>query len=698
MTRRVASRIGVWLALMGTSTTGSVLTAAAADVSVQLPVKAPAAPDPALEWTGWYFGGHYGFATGYSRWNATEAGSAVPTLRGDVDLTNPLRGYFGDGSYFGGLQAGYNQKLGQRVVVGAEVDISFPSLPVGLLGAQIFASPQVGQASYQDTVAYSGTMRGRMGYVLDNNWLLYGTGGFAYAYDKLQRTQLLGTPVNGTAQEGSSQNGFMWRLGWTVGAGLEVPIAPNWTGKLEYQYSRFGNSSVFFPNSAQVFNSNLAMQSVRVGFNYQIGDTSKWANFISNGPSAIEQDRFALHGQVTFVEQYAPQYRSPYVGPNSLIPNQGRETSDTTFYIGARLWEGAEVWINPEVDQGFGLSNTLGVAGFTSAEAYKVGNDYPYARVPRFFMRQTINLGGKADNIEAGINQFSQAQTENRLVLTVGKLGVADIFDGNRYAHDPRNDFLNWALADTGTFDYAADAWGYTYGGAIEWYQAEWTLRAGIFDTPIVPNNVEVDPHFSQFQSLFEIEHRHELMGQPGKVAVTGWFTRARLGNYNDATALAQLTGQPANIAAVRQYTTRSGIAANFEQQITPVLGVFMRTGLASPNIEPDAFTDIDRTIAGGAVLSGKSWGRPDDVWGVAGIVNNISTSHQIFLNNGGLGILVGDGQLPHPGLEQIIETYYQFPLYAWHVTFDYQFIDNPGYNRDRGPVSVFGTRLHMQF
>ena len=683
---------------MGASTTGSVLTAAAADLSVQLPVKAPAAPAPALEWTGWYFGGHYGFATGYSRWNATEAGSAVPTLRGDVDLTNPLRGYFGDGSYFGGLQAGYNQKLGQRVVVGAEVDVSFPSLPVGLLGAQIFASPQVGQASYQDTVAYSGTMRGRMGYVLDNNWLIYGTGGFAYAYDKLQRTQLLGMPVNGTAQEGSSQNGFMWRLGWTLGAGLEVPIAPNWTGKLEYQYSRFGNSSIFFPNGAQVFNSNLGMQSVRVGFNYQIGDTSKWANFISNGPSAIEQDRFALHGQVTFVEQYAPKYRSPYVGPNSLIPNQGRETSDTTFYIGARLWEGAEVWINPELDQGFGLSNTLGVAGFTSAEAYKVGNDYPYARAPRFFMRQTINLGGKTDNIEAGINQFSQAQTENQLVLTVGKLGVADIFDSNRYAHDPRNDFLNWALADTGTFDYVADAWGYTYGGAIEWYQAEWTLRAGIFDAPIVPNNVEVDPHFSQFQSLFEIEHRHELMGQPGKVAVTGWFTRARLGNYNDATALAQLTGQPANIAAVRQYTTRSGIAANFEQQITPVLGVFMRTGLASPNIEPDAFTDIDRTIAGGAVFSGKSWGRPDDVWGVAGIINNISTSHQIFLNNGGLGILVGDGQLPHPGLEQIIETYYQFPLYAWHVTFDYQFIDNPGYNRDRGPVSVFSTRLHMQF
>ena len=181
--------------------------------------------------------------------------------------------------------------------MGAEADVSFPSFPVGLLGAQIVASPLVGQASYQDTVAYSGTVRGRVGYVLDNNWLLYGTGGFAYAYDKLP--QLLGMPVNGTAQEGSFQNGFMWRLGWTVGAGVELPIAPNWTAKVEYQYARFGTSSVAFPDGAQVFNSNLALQSIRVGFNYQIGETSKWGDFLAKGPTAIEQDRFALHGQVT---------------------------------------------------------------------------------------------------------------------------------------------------------------------------------------------------------------------------------------------------------------------------------------------------------------------------------------------------------------------------------------------------------------
>jgi high affinity Mn2+ porin len=696
--RQVVSNCGVWLALA--SAASFALPARGADVAVRLPLKAPppAAAAAAFDWTGWYFGGSYGYATGTSPWTATQAGGAGPPLSGSLDLTKPLNGYFGDGSYFGGLQVGYNRKVGSRLVLGAEADVAFPSIPLGLQGTQVFSSPFVGQASYQDSVAYSGTVRGRAGYLLDDNWMLYGTGGFAFAYDKLRRTQLLGMPAGGTAQEGTFQNGLMWRLGWVLGAGVELPIAPNWTAKVEYQYASFGNSSVAFPAGAQTFNSNLALHSVRVGFNYQVGDTSKWADFIANGPKAIEQDRFALHGQVTYVQQYVPQFRSPYVGPSSLIPNQGRETADATFYIGARLWEGAEFWVDPEVDQGFGINNTLGVAGFVSGEAYKVGSDYPAARVPRYFIRQTINLGGEAQKVDAGINQFSGTNNSNRLVITLGKISISDIFDDNRYAHDPRNDFLNWALIDAGTFDYVADAWGYTYGGAIEWYTGPWTFTAGIFDAPVVPNSTEVDPHFNQFQSLFEIAHRHEFMGQPGEVTITGWFTRARLGNYNDATALAQLTGEPADIAAVRRYTTRSGIAANFEQQITPDWGVFLRTGLASPNIEPDAFTDIDRTVAGGAVFNGKSWGRPDDTWGVAGILNNISTSHQIFFNNGGLGILVGDGQLPHPGLEQIMETYYQFPFYSWKVTFDYQFINNPAYNRDRGPVSVFGTRLHFQF
>src|SRR5262249_2597727 len=155
------------------------------------------------------------------------------------------------------------------------------------------------------------------------------------------------------------------------------------------------------------------------------------------------EDWWVLHGQTTFVTQYHPGFRSDFRGPNSLDPEaQARETCDLTLYGGLRLWRGAELWVNPEVDQGFGLSNTLGVAGFTSGEAYKVGADAPYFQLPRLFVRQTINLGGEVAHVEAGLNQLASSQTANRVVVTVGKFSVVDVFDTNRYAHDPRNDFL----------------------------------------------------------------------------------------------------------------------------------------------------------------------------------------------------------------------------------------------------------------
>ena len=166
-----------------------------------------------------------------------------------------------------------------------------------------------------------------------------------------------------------------------------------------------------------------------------------------------------------------------------------------------------------------------------------------------YFIRQTIDLGGDTQKVDGAANQFSGSQTANRLVLTVGKFGVTDVFDTNKYAHDPRNDFMNWALIDTGTFDYAADAWGFTYGAAAEWYQGDWTVRGGIFDLSVVPNDVELDPHFAQFQWVGEIERRYDLWGQPGKVAVTGFLSRGRMGSFSDAIALAAATGGvPANL------------------------------------------------------------------------------------------------------------------------------------------------------
>jgi high affinity Mn2+ porin len=290
-------------------------------------------------------------------------------------------------------------------------------------------------------------------------------------------------------------------------------------------------------------------------------------------------------------------------------------------------------------------------------------------------------------------------------VLTVGKFAITDIFDTNKYANNPKSDFLNWSVINAGTFDYAGDGWGYTYGAAAEWYQGRFTLRGGIFDLSATPaggvslTGGDLDPTFSQFQLVGEIEERHELWSQPGKIKITGFLSRGRAGEFQDAINLAQLTGQPADINAVRSYTSRPGVSLNLEQQVTETVGVFARAGWADGNVEPWDFADIDRTFSGGVSITGKQWGRPDDTVGIAGVINGISGVHQAFFNAGGLGILIGDGQLPNPGLEKIIEAYYSYAISSsTRLTFDYQFIANPAYNTDRGPVNVFAGRVHWQF
>jgi high affinity Mn2+ porin len=669
-------------------------SARAGDLSVGLPTKAPPPAAPAsYDWTGYYLGAHLGYALGGSNWSATQAGA--PGLSGSLDFSNAYNFSTGNGSYLLGLQAGYDYLSASRWLVGVATDISFPSF-VG--GNTTFSSPLTGTANYLERVEFSGDARVRLGYA-PGNWLYYVTGGFAFSYDQFTRTQLAGFPAGGSAVPGTVENLYLVpRVGGVVGAGVEVALASHWTAQFEYLFTDYANRSVSFPAGAQQFNSSLTLNELRAGLDYRFNSDLSTPADKDITPPALQTDNFAVHGQTTFLEQYDPPYRSPYTGANSLIPNQGRETFDATAFLGWRLWDGAEFWVNPEIDQGFGLSGTFGVAGFPSGEAYKVGESVPYARVPRAFIRQTIDLGGDTEKVEAGANQFSGSQTSDRLVITIGKFAVTDVFDNNKYAHDPRNDFMNWTIADTGTFDYAADSWAYTYGAAVEWYKDQWTLRGGLFDLSIAPNSATLDPTLGQFQWVGEIERRYDLWGQPGKIAVTGYLTRGRMGSFEDAIQLAALTGGPADIAAVRQYRSRGGVSLNLEQQITEELGLFARVGWADGDIEPYEFTDVDRTLAAGLSLSGKLWGRPDDTVGVAGVVNGISKVHEEFLNDGGLGILVGDGMLPHPGPEQIVETYYELPVSFLKLTLDYQFIVNPGYNEDRGPASVISARLHTQF
>jgi len=670
-----------------------------------MPTKAPPpAVAAAYDWSGFYLGGHFGYATGSSHWSVTQPGA--PAVTGSLDLFNAYDMFRDTGSDFAGFQAGYNTMLPLRWLLGIEADISFPSFtePTSHLisGMSTLASASIGVASYAEQVEFSGTLRGRIGYTPNlgpSHWLFYATGGFAWSFDQFTRTQLAGMPAGGTAVPGTVETLFMKsRVGWTAGVGAEVALWSNWTARAEYLFVDYGSRSVSFPLGAQKFDSNLTLNEFRLGLNYQLnGETGKSADATA-APAAPETDNFAIHGQSTFLEQYVFPFRNPYVGQNSLYPNQGRETFDATAFLGMRLWQGAELWVNPEIDQGFGLSGTVGAAGFPSGEAYKVGASVPYLRLQRMFVRQTINLGGETTKVEAGPNQFSGAQTADRLVITVGKFGAVDVFDTNKYAHDPRGDFMNWTIVDAGTFDYAADAWAYTYGAAVEWYQGAWTVRGGIFDLSIAPNTTALDASFSQFQWDGEIEHRYELWGQPGKIAVTGFLTRGRMGRFADAIQLAALTGGPADISAVRRYNSRGGVSFNLEQQIRDGLGIFARAGWADGNIEPYEFTDVDRTVAAGLALAGKAWGRPDDTFRLAGVVNGITSVHQAFLNAGGLGILAGDGMLPHPGLEHIVEVDYALPVSYFWLTLDYQLIVNPAYNRDRGPASIVGARLHAQF
>jgi high affinity Mn2+ porin len=314
-------------------------------------------------------------------------------------------------------------------------------------------------------------------------------------------------------------------------------------------------------------------------------------------------------------------------------------------------------------------------------------------------VRASSELDEPTLKLDPAALQLGGLTSANRWVFTLGKFGVTDIFDTNQYAHDARNDFLNWTAVDAATFDYAADAWGFTVGAAAEWYQGPWTLRGGWFDLSNIPNSEHLDPGFHEFQWVGEIERRYQWFGQPGRALATVYDSRGRMGLYRDAIAVGEATGATPSTADVRRYRSRLGISLALEQPLSEDLGVFARLGKAAGNVETFEFTDVDRTLSLGGALKGSAWGRGGDTLGLVGIDNGISSVFEQYLAAGGLGVLVGDGRLPHPGAEQIIETYYSVAARTYaHLTFDYQWVKNPAYNTDRGPVSIFAIRVHAQF
>jgi high affinity Mn2+ porin len=635
--------------------------AAAADAA-SMPVKAKPS---ALDWNGFYFGGHVGYGLGHTGATVFDP-AATPGPNTFDGLT-------------AGVQFGYNVVLPSRLLIGIETDLTFPSY---WESAPIMAGIPTANGNVTEQLDYVGTLRGRLGYVADP-WMLYLTGGLAYA----------GTRVLNQPPTADQEKTLTVRPGWTLGAGAEYALSPHWSARVEYLYSRFDGADLQFPSGTR-YSSSFDFQELRLGLNRKLGPDGSAAQDEKIG---TESDRWELHAQTTYIQQAYPSFRSPYQGENSLSPfAQTKETWTMSAFVGARLWDGGELYYNPELFQGFGLSDTSGLGGFTNGEAQKSNFPYPRYSTSRLFLRQTFGFGGEQETLESAQNQLSDKVDVSRLTLQVGRFAVTDVFDNNSYAKDPRKDFMNWALWAPGAFDYSADQIGFTYGATAEFNQKDWALRAGYFLEQSQSNSSDYDMNvFRRGEYVMELEERYKLFSQPGKVRIIPWINSAFAGSYRETLDDPALN---LDIAQTRKGRIKYGYAVTVEQSLADDLGLFGRWSWNDGHNEIMAFTDIDRSLAGGLSIKGTRWGRADDTIGVGGAVNGLSQDHRDFIAAGGLGILIGDGALNYR-TERILETYYSYALLkSTFLTFDYQLIVNPAYNADRGPVSVFSGRIHADF
>jgi high affinity Mn2+ porin len=436
-----------------------------------------------------------------------------------------------------------------------------------------------------------------------------------------------------------------------------------------------------------------------IAFSAQADDSSLSAKFQQLiGNTDPDHEDWSLHGQATEIVQGYPSFPSAYSGSNSLTSDARRSNTTTaTLFLGRRLWEGAAVYYDRELYEGKGFDNTLGMAGFPNGEANKAGTWGIKTNNARFFLRQVIGLGGPQEQIAADQNQLAGKEDISRFTITAGKFAATDIFDNNSYSHDARTQFLNWATIDSGAWDNPANSRGYTDGVAIEFNQEKWALRYGIFMEPSVANQSNLVFHgLNNAGQVAELEERYSIADKPGKTRFLLFL------NTNREAYLSNVLGAPdvntALLAARHWGDIKYGFAVNAEQQLNDSVGAFARLSWNDGITEEWMFTEIDESATAGVSINGKSWGRPDDTWGIAGIVNGLSPDERKFFEQGGYGILIGDGNLSYSP-ETIFETYYAYKLTSFAtLSPDYQFVLNPAYNTARGPVNIFAARLHLEF
>jgi high affinity Mn2+ porin len=674
-----------------------VLTLASAQsAQAQQPVfKAPVANAyPYFDWSGFYLGGHVGYARGNARvtLNDPNPPPSPDAGSGDNSVTLAPAGLMNwrspFGSLTGGVQLGYNYVLPSRMLIGFEADASFLNY---LSGDDLAWTRLSTSAEFAEKVDYMGTARVRLGQTV-GHWLVYATGGFAWS---------LGRYLANPGVTDDTDKLLHLHKGWAAGAGLETAIAREWILRLEYLYRNFGEAGVLFP-SGVLAQSAYDVHSLRLGLNYK-PDWSGANTSAGRNSTWAQLPEWEVHGQTTYIQQGYPAFRSPYLGPNSFTPwAQTRETWTGSAFLAVRLWNGGELYYNPELLQGFGLHDTTGAAGFPNGEAQK--SNFAYARLStsRLFFRETVGLGGEQETVESSYGQMAGKRDVSRLTFQVGRFAVHDVFDTNAYATDSRSDFMNWSIWAAGAFDYPGDKLGLGYGAVTELNQKYWAVRLGYFLTGNEPNSNEFDMQlFKRGAYIAELELRPTLFARTGKIRAAVWADTYFSGSYSEALNLTLLyPGLDPTDAIVQTRTgrTKYGYYFNIEQPVTDNVGVFGRWSWNNGKNEITAFTDIDYSLSLGTSIKGGAWGRTDDKIGIAGAMNGLSRDHRDYLAAGGLGILIGDSRLNYRP-ERILETFYALNLAkGWTLTFDYQFMVNPADNADRGPISFFSGRLHGEF
>lgn len=410
-------------------------------------------------------------------------------------------------------------------------------------------------------------------------------------------------------------------------------------------------------------------------------------------------EAWQLKLQTTGIIQHKPGFSAPYTGTNSLLTNrENSRTVTATLFGGVRLWKGGELYIDPEMALGVPFSELHGLGGFNNSEMTRTSGPDPTFYRARAFLRQTWGFGGGSEKVESDQNQLGGSEDAKRAVLTLGNVSVLDTFDHNKYTRDGRRAFLNWSLATYGAWDFPADARGYTWGAALEYITPDWAVRAGRFEMPKESNGLPLNSRImSSYGDVIEAERGYTLGGQSGRVRLLAFRNQAVMGSFSDAIALSASAGGVPDLTQVRSAQAKIGGGINIEHDLTRDVGLFGRVSGNDGGTETFAFTEIDRSIAAGAVVKGTRWQRSADEVGVALVANGLSPSHRDYLARGGLGFFLGDGRLNYRS-EQIVETYYNLKAVRnlW-VTLDYQYIRNPGYNADRGPANFFGLRLHVE-